>query len=89
MAPKKVMLWPSARSKFVKDEKMNLLYRALLVLGAFMILQNYYLYSFMYGVKLLLMIVVSIVLTREMEILFYTHDKDVDRQEAKALIVKS
>jgi len=89
MAAKKVMLWPSARSKYVKDENMKTLYIALLVLSAFMILQNYYLYSFMYGMKLFLMIVVSVVLTREMEILFYSHDKDITRQEAKELIVKS
>lgn len=89
MAGKKVMLWPSARSKYVKDENMKILFYALVVLSAVMILQNYYLYSFMYGIKLLLMIVVSIILTSEMEILFYTHDKEINRQEAKELIVKS
>lgn len=89
MAAKKVMLWPSARSKYVKDDNMKILYFALLFLSAVMILQNYYLYSFMYGMKLFLMIVVSIILTRETEILFYSHDKDITRQEAKELIVKS
>jgi electron transport complex protein RnfD len=35
------------------------------------------------------MIVVAIILTVESEILFYSHDKDVSRKEAKALLKKS
>ncbi len=85
----KIMLWPSARSKFVKEKNMDLIYKLLLVLSVVMVLNNYYLYSFMYAVKLLLMIVVAIILTVESEILFYSHDKDIDRTEAKALIKKS
>lgn len=85
----KIMLWPSARSKFVKVKNMDLIYKSLLVLSAVMIINNYYMYSFMYAVKLLLMIVVAIVLTVESEILFYSHDKDVNRKDAKELIVKS
>jgi electron transport complex protein RnfD len=89
MAPKKIMLWPSARSKFVKDGNMKLMYYALLALGGLMVIQNYYLYSFMYGIKLALMIGVSLLITRETEILFYTHDKGIMRLEAKELIEKS
>jgi electron transport complex protein RnfD len=85
----KVMLWPSPRSKFVKPKNMELIYKVLLVLSGIMVLNNYYMYSFMHAVKLALMIVVAIVLTVESEILFYSHDKDVDRKEAKALITKS
>ncbi|QMS84292.1 RnfABCDGE type electron transport complex subunit D [Candidatus Xianfuyuplasma coldseepsis] len=89
MATKKIMLWPSARSKFVKDGNMKILMQALWVLTIFMVLQYYYLFAFMYAVKLLLMVVLSIIVTRETEILFYTHDKDIDRQTAKDLIKKS
>ena len=89
MATKKIMLWPSARSKFVKDGNMKILYYGLWALTALMVLQNYYLYAFMYGVKILLMVVVSIIVTKEMEILFYTHDKEISRGEAKELIQKS
>lgn len=85
----KIMLWPSARSKFIKEPNMKLLYNLLLVLSVVMIINNYYMYSFMYAVKLLLMIVVAIILTVESEILFYSHDKDINRKEAKALIKKS
>lgn len=89
MAKMKLMLMPSARSKFVKEENMNLIYKSLLVLSAFMVLQNYYLYSFMHGIKLVLIIVIAIYVTVESEILFYSHDKDIDRQTAKGLIKKS
>ncbi len=89
MAAKKVMLWPSTRSKFVKDKHMEILYRSLLLVALVMVVETYFMYSFMYAIKLALMVLVSIVLTIEMEILFYTHDKDVDRQKAKELIVKS
>ncbi len=86
---KKIMLWPSARSKYVKADNMLLIYRSLLVLSIIMIFLNYYMFGFMYGVKLLLMILVSVVLTTETEILFYTIDKDITRQESKKLIEKS
>jgi len=89
MADKKVLLWPSARSRYLKHEHMQIIQYALYVLVAVMVLQNYYLYAFMYGVKLLLMVLVSILVTKEVEILFYTHDKDISRAEAKELIVKS
>ncbi len=85
----KIMLWPSARSKFVKANNMKLIYYSLIVLSVVMVLSNYYMYSFMYGVKLLLMILISVVVTVETEILFYTIDKDITRQESKDLIQKS
>jgi len=43
----------------------------------------------MYAFKLLLMIIVAIVVTVESEILFYSHDKDISRKDALALIKKS
>lgn len=89
MAAKKIMLWPSPRSKFVKENNMKLVYYSLLILSATMIISNYYMYSFMYAVKLALMIIVAIVITVETEILFYSHDKDINREESKKLIVKS
>lgn len=85
----KVMLWPSARSKFIKENNMSLIYKSLIVLSIVMILLNYYIYGFIYGFKLLLMILVSVVLTVETEILFYTIDKDISRAESKELIQKS
>ena len=85
----KLMLLPSVRSKFVKDENMKLIYRTLLVLSVIMIISNYYMYSFMYAVKLALMIVVAIIATVETEILFYSHDKNITREVSKDLIQKS
>lgn len=86
---KKIMIFPSARSRYLSDDGMKLLYRTLLVLAGLMIVQNWYLYSFMHGIKLALMIVLSIIATRETEILFYSHDKDIDRAQSKELIAKS
>jgi len=43
----------------------------------------------MHGIKLVLMIVLSIIATREVEILFYSHDRDIDRAQSKELITKS
>jgi electron transport complex protein RnfD len=86
---KKVMLLPSVRSKFVKDDNMKLIFRSLLVLALFMIFANYYMYSFMYGIKLLFMVIIAIVVTRETEILFYSHDKELDREASKELVKKS
>lgn len=86
---KKVMLWPSARSKFVKESNMKIILNTLLVISFFAVISNYYMYSFMYGIKFLLMVVISLIAVKETEILFYTHDKDINRQEAKELIKKS
>jgi electron transport complex protein RnfD len=85
----KLMIFPSARSRYLSDKGMNLIYKTLLVLAALMVLQNWYLYSFMHGFKLVLMVVLSVIATRETEILFYSHDKDIDRAQSKELIVKS
>jgi electron transport complex protein RnfD len=86
---KKIMLWPSARSKYIKADNMKKIYYSLILLAVVMSFLNYYMYGFMYGVKLGLMVLVSILLTRLTEILFYTHDKEINRQEAKELIKKS
>lgn len=86
---KKIMLWPSARSKFIKDGNMKLIYRSLVVISIVMIFLNYYMYGFMYGLKLALMIWLSVLVTKESEILFYTIDKDITREESKNLIKKS
>jgi electron transport complex protein RnfD len=61
----------------------------LLYLAGVMIVTNWLLYGFMYGLKLLLIILVGMIITRETEILFYSHDKDIDRVQAKELIQKS
>ena len=86
---KKLMIFPSARSRYLSDKGMKTIYRTLLILAAVMVLQNWYLYSFMHGIKLALMVLLSIVVTRETEILFYSHDKDIDRHQSKELIAKS
>ena len=86
---KKIMLWPSARSKYVKVDNMKKIYYSLILLTVVMVFLNYYMYGFMYAVKLTLMVVLSIVITRLTEILFYTHDKEINREEAKELIKKS
>jgi len=86
---KKLMIFPSARSRYLSDKGMKIMYNTLLVLAALMVLQNWYLYSFMHGIKLILMVVLSIIVTREVEILFYSHDKDIDRSQSKELIAKS
>ena len=86
---KKIMLWPSARSKFIKDGNMKLIYKSLIVISVVMIFLNYYLFGFIYGVKLLLMILLAVIVTVESEILFYTIDKDITREESKTLIQKS
>ncbi len=86
---KKLMIMPSGRSRYVKDENMNLIYKFLLVIGTIMVLNNWYMYGFMYGLKLVLMILFGLFVTREMEILFYSHDKNIDRATAKELIQKS
>lgn len=85
----KLMIFPSARSRYLSDKGMRTMYRTLLILGALMVLQNWYLFSFMHGIKLVLMIVLSIIATREVEILFYSHDKEIDRVQSKELITKS
>ena len=86
---KKIMLWPSTRSKYVKDKNMQLIFKTLIIISIVMIISNYYMYSFMYGLKLFLMLIISYYVTRETEILFYSHDKDINRQESKQLIEKS
>jgi len=85
----KLMIMPSARTKFLKHENMQLILKLLIVLAVFMVIGNYFVYSFMHAVKLILMIYLSVLVTREVEILFYTFDKDIDRGQAKELIEKS
>ena len=69
---KKIMLWPSARTKFVKDDNMKFIFYSLIILSIVMVFLNYYMFSFMYAIKLVLMIIVAIIVTVESEILFYT-----------------
>lgn len=85
----RLMIMPSARSRYVKDNNMKLIFYSLIVVAVFMVLSNYYMYSFMHAVKQVLMIFLALLVTRETEILFYTHDKDIDRVTAKELIAKS
>ncbi len=85
----KLMIMPSARSRYVKDDNMNLIFKILIAISVVMVLSNYIMYGFMYGIKQLLMILVALLATREIEILFYTHDKNITREEAKNLIQKS
>ena len=85
----KLMIYPSVRSKHVTDKNMKLIYYSLIVISVFMVLTSYYMFSFLHAIKLVLMIVLSIIATIETEILFYTHDKKIDRATAKELIVKS
>lgn len=85
----KLMLLPSARSRYVKDNNQELIYKVLLVLAGTMIISNYFMFSFMHAIKLFLMIVIAIVVTVETEILFYSHDKSIDRATSKDLIKKS
>ncbi len=86
---KKIMLWPSARSKYVKEQNMKLIFKMLLLISAVLVITNWYMYGFMYGIKLALMVAISLVVVKETEILFYSHDKNIDREEAKKLIEKS
>jgi electron transport complex protein RnfD len=85
----RLMIMPSARTKFLKHENMKLILKLLIVLAAFMVVGNYFVYSFMHAVKLILMIYLSVIVTREVEILFYSFDKEIDRGQAKELIEKS
>lgn len=80
---------PSARTRFVKDNNQKLILYSILVVAAFMLVSNYYLYSFMHAVKFVVMIAVSIIATREFEILYYTMYFNIDRYQAKELIAKS
>ncbi len=86
---KRIMLIPSARSRYVKDEHMDAMRKSLLLIAIVMIITNWYLFSFMYAVKLALMVFLSILVTREVETVFYQHDKDITREESKELIKKS
>ena len=85
----KLMIMPSARTRYVKDENMKLIYYSLIVVAVFMVLSNFYMYSFMHMIKQIIMIVLSVWITRETEILFYTLDKDITRGQSKELIAKS
>lgn len=85
----KLMIMPSARTRYVKDNNMDLIYKLLVIVSIVLVLSNYVMYGFMYGLKLVLMILLALFATREIEILFYTHDKDIDRTQAKELIQKS
>lgn len=86
---KKVMIMPSARSRYINTNDMRLIYKILQVVAVIMVFSNWYMYGFMYGVKLAVMVVVALFVTRETEILFYSHDKDLTRQESKELIENS
>jgi len=68
---KKLMIFPSARSRYLTDKGMKTIYYTLLVLAALMVLQNWYLFSFMQGIKLVLMIILRHIETTEVEILIY------------------
>jgi electron transport complex protein RnfD len=86
---KKIRLLPSSRSRFINDEHMTWILRSLLIIAFAMVITNWYLFSFMHGIKLVIMVVISIVVTREVENIFYQHNKDITREESKELIKNS
>lgn len=83
---KKAMLVPSKKFKLVKKDNIALIEKVLMALAVIMFFMNYYLYSFMHMMKFGAIVALSIVVVREFEILFYSHDKDIDREGAKELI---
>jgi electron transport complex protein RnfD len=86
---RKLMIMPSARSRYVKDDNMKLILLSLIVVAVFMVISNSWMFSFMHAAKQVTMIVLSVIVTREVEIFFYTLDKGIDRATSKELIVKS
>lgn len=85
----KPMVMPSARTRYIKEDNMKLILYSLIVVAAFMVVTNMYLFSIMHGVKQILMIYLSILVTREVEILYYSFYFDIERGYAKELIEKS
>ncbi len=86
---KKAMLVPSKKFKLVKKENILLIEKVLFVLCGVMLLMNYYLYSFMHMTKFAAIVAISVITVREFEILFYSHNKELTREEAKELIAGS
>lgn len=86
---KKVMLVPSKKFKLVKNENLKLIEKVLYILAIVNTFLNYYLYSFMHSIKFISIVAVSIVVVREFEILFYSHNKNISRADAKELIRES
>jgi electron transport complex protein RnfD len=85
----RVMIMPSGRTRYIKDANQKQIRLALFVVAVLMVLTNYYLFSFMHAIKQAIMIVLSVIVVRETEILYYTHFFDIRREEAKELIQKS
>jgi len=83
---KKAMLVPSKKFKLVKKEKLKEIEKVLYALCVVMLFMNYYLYSFMHMIKFAAIVAVSIVAVKEFEILFYSHNKELKREDAKELI---
>jgi electron transport complex protein RnfD len=86
---RKAMLVPSKKFKLVKKEKLHEIEKVLFVLAGIMMFMNYYMYSFMHMVKFASIVAISIIAVREFEILFYSHNKDLNREDAKELITGS
>lgn len=86
---RKLMIYPSARSKSISEKGQKLLFNTLLVVALYMVFQSWYVYSFMHAVKLMLMIGLSIITTIEFETLFYSLVHDISREQSKELIAKS
>jgi len=85
----KLMIMPSGRSRYLKDNNMKIIFYSLIVVAVFMVISNYYMFSFMHAMKQVLMIVLALIATRETEILYYSMYFDTDRGQAKELITKS
>lgn len=86
---KRLMIMPSGRSRYIKHDNMKYLFYSLIVVAVVMVFSNYYMFSFMHAVKQVLMIGLSIIATREVEILYYSMKENIDRKTSKELIEKS
>jgi Na+-translocating ferredoxin:NAD+ oxidoreductase subunit D len=62
---------------------------SLIILVSYFIVMTILNYGFIFGIQHLINVVIVIFAVRESEILFYSHDKNLNREEAKAFVIKN
>ncbi len=85
----KVMLIPSKRFRFINPSNMNIIEKCLKIFTIFNLFSIFYVYGYVYAIKFILMVAISVFVIYELEVFFYAHDKHIKRPETKELIKKS
>lgn len=77
------------RQSLLNESFMKVSRNVLYVLVSYMVFMTIFQHGFIFGLQHALNVIVAVFVTKEVEILFYSHTKDLERQDAKTHVKKN